>query len=196
MASPRITTLNAFPVLIFCIAVLTLTTPCATLAQQNAVQVAAETAAAQDVNAMRFDAKAAAEQDATLDINKLLWFAAGVGACCIAGPIGGLVGSVIGDFTAPRDPAAPSGLMPFDDISGGAVVGGCIGFTAGVVVPLGAVYRYQPDPPPERLLGKSPEYVEFYTDAYTSKARSLRVKWAAAGAATTVLPGLVLSLTL
>ena len=72
MESPRITTLNAFHILIFCIAVLTLSMPCATLAQQNSVQVAAETAAAQDVNAMRFDAKAAAEQDASLDINKLL----------------------------------------------------------------------------------------------------------------------------
>ena len=195
MESTRITTLNAFPVLIFCMAVLTLSMPYATLAQQNAVRVAAETAAAQDANAMRFDAKAAAEQDANLDVNKLLWFAAGVGTCCIGGPIGGLAGALIGDFIAPRDPTVPSGLIPFDDISGGAVVGGCIGFTAGVVVSFSAVYRYPPDPPPERLLGKSPEYVEFYTDAYRSKARSLRTKWAAAGAATPVLSGLVLFLT-
>ena len=196
MEAPRITTLNAFHVLMVCMAVLTLSMPDATLAQQNAVQGAAETAAAQDANAMRFDAKAAAEQDASLDTHKLLWFAAGVGTCCIGAPIGGLVGSVIGDFTAPRDPAAPSGLMPFDDISGGAVMGGCIGFTAGVAVSFSAIYQYPPDPPPMRLLGKSPEYVEFYTDAYQAKARSLRTQWAAAGAAATVLPGLVLSFTL
>ena len=180
-----------FRLSIFCIAVLTFTMPFATLAQHNSVRVAAETAAAQDANTIRFDAKVAAERDANSDIDKLLWFAAGVGTCCIGGGIGGLAGGFIGNFIAPRDPSAPSGLMPFDDISGGAVVGGCVGITVGLILPIRAIYNYQASPPPERLIGKSPEYVEFYTNAYAAKSRSLRTKWAAVGAAAPVLLGLV-----
>ena len=162
-------------------AVLTFRLPFTTYAQQNSVPVAAETAAAQDANAMRFEAKVAAERDASNDINKLSWFGAGVGILS-AGCVGGIVGMLVGDFIAPRDSSEPSGLMPFDDISGGAVVGGCVGCAVGLILPMRAIYKYQSPPPPERLIGKSPEYVEFYTDAYMAKSRSLRIKWAAVGA--------------
>ena len=48
---------------------------------------------------------------------------------------------------------------------------------------VGGAYVYQPVPPPERLLGKSAEYVSFYTDAYKARMRRLQVVAAAKGAA-------------
>ena len=57
----------------------------------------------------------------------------------------------------------------------------------GGLIPLIGIYNYQGDPPPERLLGKSAKYVEFYTDAYKTKTRSLRTKWAAIGTAAAVI---------
>lgn len=57
------------------------------------------------------------------------------------------------------------------------VVGGCLLGSVGL---LGA-YIYEPSPPASRLLGKSPEYIVFYTDAYKAKARDLQLKYAATG---------------
>ena len=56
-------------------------------------------------------------------------------------------------------------------------LGGCL---SGVVVPMIA-YGVELAPPVTRLLGKSPEYVAFYTDAYKAKAKTLRVKSALGG---------------
>ena len=42
-------------------------------------------------------------------------------------------------------------------------------------------YLYEPAPPDSTLLGKSPEYVAFYADAYTSKAKSLQTRGAIEG---------------
>ena len=57
------------------------------------------------------------------------------------------------------------------------IVGGCLLGSVGL---LGA-YIYEPSPPISRLLGKSPEYTMFYTDAYKAKARDLRLKYASIG---------------
>ncbi len=56
---------------------------------------------------------------------------------------------------------------------------GCLVSTAG----LGGSYLYQPSPPSDRFLGKSPEYVAIYTTAYKSRVGSLQLRWAAAGCA-------------
>ena len=50
-------------------------------------------------------------------------------------------------------------------------------------VALGAAYVYQPVPPAERLLGKSAEYVSFYTDAYKARIRRLQLVAALKGTA-------------
>ncbi|MXZ01778.1 hypothetical protein F4Y93_14470 [Candidatus Poribacteria bacterium] len=42
-------------------------------------------------------------------------------------------------------------------------------------------YIRPPNPPPERLIGKSPEYVTFYADAYRAKMGSYQIKSVAAG---------------
>ena len=48
---------------------------------------------------------------------------------------------------------------------------------------VGGAYVYQPVPPAERLLGKSAEYVSFYTDAYKARMRRLQLVAATKGAA-------------
>ena len=58
-----------------------------------------------------------------------------------------------------------------------AVAGGCVLGSVGL---LGA-YLYEPVPPASRLMGKSPEYVLFYADAYKSRARSLQLRSAFIG---------------
>lgn len=64
--------------------------------------------------------------------------------------------------------------------------GGILG-TAGScllgTIAIGGAYVYQPVPPAERLLGKSAEYVSFYTDAYKARIRRLQLIAATKGAA-------------
>ena len=50
-------------------------------------------------------------------------------------------------------------------------------------IAMGGAYIYQPVPPAERLLGKSAEYVSFYTDAYKARMRRLQLVAAIKGAA-------------
>ena len=49
-------------------------------------------------------------------------------------------------------------------------------------VAIGGAYVYQPVPPVDRLLGKSAEYVNFYTDAYKARMRRLQLVAATKGA--------------
>ena len=56
-------------------------------------------------------------------------------------------------------------------------LGGCLGGVIGLVV----AYAVEPSPPATRLLGKSPEYVAFYTDAYTETAKNRQVNSAVGG---------------
>ena len=169
-----------FHVLVFCMAVLAFNLPFATYAQQNSVPVAAETAAAQDANAIRLDAKVAAERHASLDTNKLLWFSAGAGIAIVGGSIGTCIGCAVGSSI---NPGAYSGdsFYPSYAPSDAQCTGPFIGMAIGGLAPLIGIYTYQGNPHPERLLGKSLEYVESYTDTYKAKTRSIRTKWAAGG---------------
>ena len=54
---------------------------------------------------------------------------------------------------------------------------GCVGGFIGVA----GGYLYEPAPLASALLGKSPEYVAFYADAYTSKAKSIQTRAAVEG---------------
>ena len=54
---------------------------------------------------------------------------------------------------------------------------GCLGNIPGIIV----AYAVEPTPPATRLLGKSPEYVAFYTDAYKEKAKKLQTNSAWGG---------------
>lgn len=138
-------------------AVLIFSTPFITLAQQKSVEV---------------QAKMAAERDAKTDVNRLLWTC--IGCLSIYLSIG------VGAYFAIEE--SDSWLLGFsiseESILRGVCVGGlfCGAFSWGAI-------SYPSYPPSERLLGKSPEYVDFYTDAYKAKTKRLRAKWAAVGAA-------------
>ena len=60
----------------------------------------------------------------------------------------------------------------------------CLGSAIGGATVLSMLIGYYirpPNPPPERLIGKSPEYVTFYADAYREKIQSYQIKSVAAG---------------
>ena len=57
-------------------------------------------------------------------------------------------------------------------------------FTGGFFFPVGGSIIsqfYQPFQPTARVLGKSPEYIAFYYDAYKVKTKKLQFKWALIG---------------
>ncbi len=66
-------------------------------------------------------------------------------------------------------------------LSAGGVLGVAGTCLLGTVAVAGA-YLYQPVPPVDRLLGKSAEYVNFYTDAYKARMRRLQLVAATKGA--------------
>lgn len=117
--------------------------------------------------------KAQAEADASADMSdmsKVKWFLlGGVGstAGCLLGCVGG---SLLGGPSYASDNSQVN-LM----LAGSVLCGVC-------AVPI-AVFRYPHNvtPPPERLLGKSPEYMEAYTQAYKSRTVLLRKIFVTAG---------------
>ncbi len=66
-------------------------------------------------------------------------------------------------------------------------LGGCFGGVIGVII----AYDVEPSPPATRLLGKSPEYVAFYTQAYAEKAKKLQTNSALGGCCVTTLYGAI-----
>ena len=170
-------TFHTFVVLI---AVLTVSAPFSAIAQQNAVRIEAETAAAQDANVVRLAAKAGTPQDASNDTNKR---STRMTAVCVGGAIGGLIGCLVGTALSSADPQPTLGFAPLLGFDERPIILGSIGCAVGALISLGVTHNSPSSPSPKRLLGKSPEYVEFYTDAYRTKTRSLRTKLAAAGSA-------------
>ena len=141
------------PFLVFLMAVLIFSTPFTTFAEQNSVEVQAE-------------------RDAKADVKEPLWFIAGVGASC-----GGIIccGTATGAFNFDLlSPPPPISELVSVAWSGAGV--GCL-------LPLTLGYSYQPGPPPDRFIGKSPEYIDLYTEFYKKKAQQRRVSSAAIGAA-------------
>jgi hypothetical protein len=64
------------------------------------------------------------------------------------------------------------------DCNGALWIGaGCLGGLLGLLIS----YVYMPSPPASRLIGKSPEYVAVYTDAYKEKSRSIQTSNALIG---------------
>ena len=59
---------------------------------------------------------------------------------------------------------------------------GCLTTVIGTVL----AYSLPPTPPAEQFVGKSPEYVAFYTEAYKAKAKSVQGRSALIGAGITL----------
>ena len=110
----------------------------------------------------QLEALAAAEQDASRDVNKLLWFSAGVGSVVVIGPLGAYVGNVVGGT-----------IDPFSAV--------LMGFVVGATGPLFLIDNYDPNPPSDRLVGRSPEYIDYYTQTYKNKTKSIRKRSATVG---------------
>lgn len=138
--------------------------------------------------------KMAAEHDADHKTHDVLWFTAGLAtsaACVLGAYIGTKLAYMITESTLDydyhdqppeshtclgRSVASVTEIRWLSTFSGAAA---CVGLSF-----LG-IYHVKPSKPlPERFIGKSPEYVASYMAAYTSKARSNRIKSAAAGTAT------------
>ena len=114
-----------------------------------------------------------AKRDAETDTNKWLW--TGVGCSTYFTTV---LGMGIGLAAGSVGPQTTSGSSYISDSQGYGV---CIGATAGCLIPFIVVFNYKLEPPPERLLGKLPEYVDAYTSAYKTKVRRLGTKRAAVG---------------
>ena len=117
-----------------------------------------------EVSAVREQAITDAKVDATNDFSKRTWCA--FGAFLPLSPVlGCLVGTAINN-------ASSGGVIigPNDTQSGVAIA---FGLTACVALPL-SISKMPIQPSPERLLGKSPEYVRSYTKAYEEKTLKSR----------------------
>ena len=100
----------------------------------------------------------------------------GSAALVLGGNIGYRIGSTINNVpTSSYD--WPSDEQLIGCITGAALLGG-------VAAPLLLYFGPYPSPPPERLIGKSPAYVEAYTEAYQKP----RKKYALLGSLVVGLP--------
>ena len=129
--------------------------------------------------------QAQAEADANSDMSDgakaMLFLLGGLGstAGCLIGCVGGcMLGTRLGTH------ANGEYDVLFSPSEVGCAVASAI-LLGAFAMPLGVdLYPHNVTPPPERLLGKSPEYVEAYTQIYTSKITSLRKRLVIAGSIT------------
>lgn len=107
------------------------------------------------------------KRDASNDVDKSTWCVQG-GCSAFIGMIGGGAGAFL---------ASQVGFN--QDVE--MVVFGVIAPITAIGIARYWAYNTPDHPPPERLLGKSPRYIQVYTDAYKAEIRSHRFLWAMAG---------------
>ena len=149
-------------------------------------------ALASEISSWQLTIKTTAEEDANRDIKKAAWYTAGLGigiACCLGGCLGYTIAA--NSYPPIWDNYYPEGSLKSDKECLGLsipltlrLLGSLGGASACGGIPFLRIYTNQSNSPSERFIGKSPEYVEYYTAVYTAKARSLRIKLAAAGTVT------------
>ena len=118
-------------------------------------------------DSIRLQAKAAAVADAKRDVEVLASFGAGMSATFAAGMCGLMTG-----FMA--DATLGQGQNDLFYLTAAMSAAGAFSL----------LFRYHirpPNPSPERLIGKSPEYVKFYADAYQARMQLSQMKSVAAG---------------
>lgn len=99
-------------------------------------------------------------------------------------------------------------LAQMDDMMAGRMAGeqaarsnvnGTLWFAAGCLIGVIGVliaYVYEPNPPSMMLMGKSPEYVMAFTDAYKTTGKSIQTRQAWTGCLTAVVVSTLLQLAL
>ena len=125
-------------------------------AQQQTVQAQAEADAKADMS----------------DMSKVMWvLLGGLGstAGCLLGCVGGCA------LGARLDPFGGSDILFIPSPSEMGCAAGFAILLGALAVPIGVhMYPHNATPPPKRFLGKSPEYIEVYTQIYKSEIASLR----------------------
>ena len=119
--------------------------------------------------------QAQAEADASADISKADWFM-----------LGGW-GSALGCFLGCAGGCFLGGLLPHNGTQEDFALAGTILLGVCAVPTTVFIYPHNVTPPPERLLGKSPEYIATYTQAYKSRTTLLRKIFVTAGSITSNL---------
>lgn len=119
-----------------------------------------------------------AQRDAKADVNDTLWTVVGLISASSCTMTGIATGIYIGIPPTSQYHDDAGAFIPVDKV----IEGGCIGSIVGWSVPLIPISTYKLKPSPQRLIGKSPEYVNRYTETYMSKVRQLRILSAAKGA--------------
>ncbi len=164
------------------VAVLVFNAPLATFAQQNAEVPAAKTTIAPD---QLQTIMATAKSDAEKDVNEVAW----VASSCLGFMVGGTVVFFSTMYYAGEQTAAAcAGEPPVNPIPYILVGGSGLALTC---LPSAYAISNTPSPPPDRLLGKSPEYVQVYTSVYVKSAKRRRNVSILGGYAVPVLIGIV-----
>ena len=115
-------------------------------------------------NPIRFQAIEDAETDARRDINVVVYLGAG-----------GCVSFFITTYTI-----GVTILGSFQTKEAVLCLCGSVSTTTALSAAIG-YYSRPPNPPIERLIGKTPEYIQLYTDTYKSRIRSKRTQAAIVG---------------
>ncbi|MDE0688040.1 MAG: hypothetical protein OXI61_07740 [Candidatus Poribacteria bacterium] len=144
----------------FLIFLLTVVAPLLTFAQEPLGE--------EDVNALRLKAESDAKKDAGKVMTVLTPFVMGMGSA-FAGAMSGVMTGCITDEIYPNLPEA---------VGCAVVAVGASPFFLALV----KHYNTSPYPPIEKLIGKHPEYVKAYVNAYSKKMRSRQLIAASAGA--------------
>ncbi len=137
-------------------------------------------------------AQAKAKADASADMSnrsKADWFMLGVWGSTLGCFLGCAGGCLLGKLNQGHISGSISATQANFALVGGILLGVC-------AVPITVfVYPHNVTLPPERLLGKSPEYIEAYTQAYKSRTTLLRKIFVTTGSITSNLAAMTLVLT-
>ena len=173
-----------FHVAVFVALAMIFSMPLSTFAQQNSGRGEAERTAAEDTQAVVLQAKTDAERDVNNDFNvsQFQWFAGGCAVVTLLSFGGALLGCRVGKTLDPPLQSYGDGPRHVCSVLSTGMVYGCLGgWATGFMGSVYGIYRLGGRVPAERLIGKSPEYVEVYTKIYKRKIGLKRAAIAASG---------------
>ena len=137
-------------------------------------------------------AQAQAKADASADMSNMSkadWFMLGGWGSTLGCFLGCAGGCLLAKLNPGHISDSISATQVHFTLVGGILLGVCAVPTAVFV------YPHNVTSPPERLLGKSPEYIEAYTQAYKSRTTLLRKIFVTAGSITSNLAVMTLVMT-